>query len=212
MALRVLWYTSVLTFAVFRTSAELVNVTIDDLSDVFTYTPSNAWTTGDASCTTCAPGLQASELMSNTWHQTNLTVNTGTDPPSEVKAAVSFAGTSLYVFGYNELLCMLEGLPAGTHTLEIINGDPKQLLTGDDGNRNNSFLILDYLVYTRDTDIDSPLPASQTGQSSTTGSTTPSSAATANHTSSASSLAASTEHVLPILIVGCLAWIADANF
>ncbi|KAH9927486.1 uncharacterized protein BXZ73DRAFT_102618 [Epithele typhae] len=167
------------TSAILTVSAEFVNITIDDyyrdaLFEYFIYSPSGAWTAA----------MRPGEVTYNTWHQTNVTKDP-TVTPSEVKATVTFTGSSVYVFGvlastsstqlrfrlngtalsdnftfsaqpgpttysYNQLLYANESLPEATHRLDILNGD----VEGGAG----SLLVVDYLVYTRNTDID-PLPS-----------------------------------------------------
>ncbi|KAK0466367.1 uncharacterized protein EV420DRAFT_826384 [Desarmillaria tabescens] len=91
----VLFYLHSLGFLV---EAKLVNVTIDDQSAGWIFSPAEAWNDG-ASCQGCTAHPEASLAVDGTWHDSTFNKDTGSnDYPNQVlNASISFNGTAIYV-------------------------------------------------------------------------------------------------------------------
>ncbi|KAI0762593.1 hypothetical protein C8Q74DRAFT_1220516 [Fomes fomentarius] len=160
-----------------QASAELMNVTVDDeYSDPLTLSQNvvyrGSWRSASQSCDDCVVGLDVWRAYLSTWHESIY-------PPSATQpntASLTFEGVGVYVFciiagdanmrfvldgrsvgqyshalsnptayAYNVLVYSNSTLPAGQHTIQIQNGSPG----------NQSLALLDYIVYTRGTAVES---------------------------------------------------------
>ncbi|OBZ79811.1 hypothetical protein A0H81_00318 [Grifola frondosa] len=152
----------------------------------FTYFPSASWNIGQ-NCSGCTAHPNPSDIYLNSWHDG--TANGVGDPGQILTASVSFTGSALYVFcivthsftspdGNSDMSFYIDGDLVGTylsqptgddtydydvpvyanesmsnglHTFELVNGAVTGL---------KSLVMLDYVVYTRDVQLTSPVLAS----------------------------------------------------
>jgi len=214
-------------------TALLVNTTIDDdgvdpnTGLGVTYAPASSWSRGQA-CTTCFARPDPSVALLGTWHDSTYSFG---EPV--ISATVQFQGSALYVYcilapitpdtGTDSYMSMFidhelvgtfiqsptqvanytstlvyqnTSISSGSHLFVLQNGNTNTRI-------NDTLMLFDYLIYSRDDD-EAPLTPSSTSTGSlstspTAGPSNPSN--TATNVTGGSATGSSTRIVIPVVVV-----------
>lgn len=192
-------------FSWFLCGYAVKNITVDDNSNQFVYTPSSSWNFGP-SCGYCDSKPDSSRARDGTWHDNLYSARDQT----VYKAEVKFTGTAVYVFSIlntggnglaTDISFQIDGENVGHFSQSPSNGNGYQydtlifstqslssaehtltILNGANLGSQDSLLLLDYIIYSQEESSDS---GSGGGSSTRTTSTTSTNKPTKSPSSSA---------------------------